>query len=62
MYEVKVYDKAARLKKVISIKTLSEREDEIFKNPSLIRKHGRQIKTRPIDPELALQGLLNISK
>jgi hypothetical protein len=44
MHEVRVYDKAGKLKKVISEKTLTKRSDLQIQSPSLFRKQGRKKK------------------
>jgi len=45
MHEVKVFDGAGNLKKVISVKKLTERSDELFKTPSLYQKGSKKPKT-----------------
>ena len=47
MHEVKVYDSAGNLKKVISVKKLNERSDEMFRTPSLYQKGFKKIKSAP---------------
>jgi hypothetical protein len=38
MHEVKIYDSAGKLKRVISVKTLNKRSEKQFENPSLFKK------------------------
>lgn len=47
MHEVKVYDSAGNLKKVISVKKLNERSDKMFKTPSFYQKGLKKIKPSP---------------
>ena len=47
MHEVKVYDSAGNLKRVISVKKLNERSDELFRTPSLYQKGMKKIKASP---------------
>jgi hypothetical protein len=49
MHEVKVYDGAGNLKKVISVKKLTERSDRLFNTPSLYQKGSK----KPKSPEQA---------
>ena len=42
MHEVKVYDAAGNLKKVISVKKLTERSDRLFNTPSLYQKGSKK--------------------
>lgn len=44
MHEVKVYDSAGNLKKVIPVKTLNKREDRKAESPDLFRKNKRNYK------------------
>ena len=44
MHEVKVYDSSGKLKKVISVKTLTTRSDQQINSPSLYIKKGRKAK------------------
>lgn len=44
MHEVKVYDSAGNLKKVISVKKLNERSDRLFNTPSLYQKSLKKAK------------------
>jgi len=46
MHEVKVYDSAGLLKKVISVKSLNKREDEKADSPHLFRRNKRGPKPR----------------
>lgn len=45
MHEVKVYDGAGNLKKVISVKKLTERSDKLFNTPSLYQKGSKKPKS-----------------
>jgi len=45
MHEVKVYDSAGNLKKVISVKKLNERSDRLFNTPSLYQKGLKKVKS-----------------
>ena len=45
MHEVKVYDGDGNLKKVISVKKLTERSDELFNTPSLYQKGSKKPKS-----------------
>lgn len=45
MNEVKVYDGAGKLKKVITVKSLNKREDEKAESPDLFRKNKRSFKS-----------------
>jgi hypothetical protein len=49
MHEVKVYDGEGKLKKVISVKKLTERSDKLFNTPSLYQKGSK----KPKSPEQA---------
>jgi len=51
MHEVKVYDGEGNLKKVISVKKLTERSDKLFNTPSLYKKGSHNKK--PKSPEQA---------
>ena len=44
MHEVKVYDSSGKLKKIISVKTLTKRSDQQINSPSLYIKKGRNAK------------------
>jgi hypothetical protein len=44
MHEVKVYDGEGKLKKVISVKKLTERSDKLFNTPSLYQKNSKKPK------------------
>jgi len=50
MYEVKVFDNAGNIKKVISVKSLKNREDKMLTTPSIFKRAGR--KTKPKFPHL----------
>ena len=52
MHEVKVYDSAGKLKKVISINTLNKREDRKAEFPDLFRKNKRNSKLRAAVPKM----------
>jgi len=45
MHEVKVYDGAGNLKKVISVKKLTERSNQLFNTPSLYQKGSKKPKS-----------------
>lgn len=45
MHEVKVFDGAGNLKKVISVKKLTERSDRLFNTPSLYQKGAKKPKS-----------------
>ncbi len=45
MHEVKVFDGAGNLKKVISVKKLTERSDQLFNTPSLYQKGPKKLKS-----------------
>ncbi|MFQ5451847.1 MAG: hypothetical protein ACE5E9_14575 [Nitrospinaceae bacterium] len=51
MHEVKVYDSAGKLKKVIPIKTLNKREDRKAEFPDLFRKNKRNSRARSVAPK-----------
>ena len=51
MHEVKVYDSAGKLKKVISVNTLNKREDRKAESPDLFRKNKRNSKARTAVPK-----------
>lgn len=51
MHEVKVFDSAGNLKKVIPIKTLNKREDQKAECPDLFRKNKRNPKARAALPK-----------
>lgn len=51
MHEVKVYDRAGKLKKVISVNTLIKREDQKAESPELFRKNKRNFKPGPTVPK-----------
>jgi len=51
MHEVKVYDSAGKLKKVIPVKTLNKREDRKAEFPDLFRKNKRNSRARTASPE-----------
>ena len=44
MHPVKVFDNSGNLKKIITVKSLQKRSDQIIETPSIIRKAGRNIK------------------
>jgi hypothetical protein len=44
MHEVKVYDSLGKLKKIISVKSLTKRSDQQINSPSLYVKKGRKAK------------------
>jgi len=44
MHEVKVYDSDGKLKKVIPVKTLNQREDRKVEFPDMFRKNKRNPK------------------
>ena len=44
MHPVKVFDNSGNLKKIITVKSLQKRSDQIIETPSIIRKAGRDIK------------------
>ncbi len=51
MHEVKVYDNAGNLKKVISVKTLNKREDQKAESPYLFRRNKRNPKSETGSPK-----------
>ncbi len=57
MHEVKVYDSSGNLKKIISVKTLTQRSDQQIKSPSLYNKKWRKakpmVKVEKKDPKAA---------
>ncbi|MFQ5716870.1 MAG: hypothetical protein ACE5GQ_07170 [Nitrospinales bacterium] len=55
MYEVKVYDSAGSLKKVISVKTLNKRTESQINFPSLYKKNRKKIKLPAKAPKNAAQ-------
>jgi len=50
MYEVRIYDDAGKLKKIISEKALSERSDKLIHFPSSYAKSGKKTKVIPPTP------------
>ena len=44
MHPVKVFDNSGNLKKIITVKSLQKRSDQIIETPSIIRKAGPNIK------------------
>ena len=51
MHEVKVYNSAGKLKKVIPVKTLNKREAKKAEFPDLFRKNKRNYKPRTAVPK-----------
>ena len=43
MHPVKVFDNSGNLKKIITVKSLQKRSDQIIETPSIIRKAGGNI-------------------
>jgi hypothetical protein len=56
MHEVKVYDSAGRLKKVIPVKTLNKREDRKAEFPGLFRKNKRNSKVWASSPKTQVKA------
>ena len=56
MHEVKVYDAAGNLKKVISVKKLTERSDRLFNTPSLYQKGSKKPKSPAQVPEAPVKN------
>lgn len=56
MHEVKVYDSAGELKRVISIKALNKRSEKQFENPSLFRKNKNNYKPSKVVKALIKQA------
>ncbi len=56
MHEVKVYDGAGNLKKVISVKKLTERSDRLFNTPSLYQKGSKKLKSPKQASEVAAKN------
>ena len=52
MHEVKVYDSAGKLKKVISVNSLNKREDQKAESPNLFRKNKRTATTKTAGTEV----------
>jgi len=52
MHEVKVYDGAGNLKKVISVKKLTERSNQLFNTPSLYQKGSKKPKSPAPAPKV----------
>ena len=44
MHPVKVFDNSGNLKKIITVRSLQKRSDQIIETPSIIRKAGHNIK------------------
>ena len=51
MHEVKVYDSAGKLKKVISVNSLNKREDRKAEFPDSFRKNKRNSRLRTAVPK-----------
>jgi hypothetical protein len=51
MHEVKVYDSAGKLKKVIPVNTLTERENRKTEFPDLFRKNKKNSRSRTAVPK-----------
>ncbi len=51
MHEVKVYDSAGKLKKVIPVNTLTERENRKMEFPDLFRKNKKNFRSRTAVPK-----------
>ncbi len=51
MHEVKVFDSDGKLKKVISVNTLNEREDQKVESPDMFRKNKRNAKAPAAAPK-----------
>jgi|TARA_Y100000031_G_scaffold136198_1_gene160069 hypothetical protein len=56
MHEVKVYDSAGKLKKVIPVKTLNKREDQKAESPGLFRKNKRNSKVWTAAPKTQVRA------
>ncbi len=53
MHPVKVYDASGKLKKVISVKTLTERSEKLIESPTMFRKNARTAKAQAQSTEVA---------
>ena len=53
MHEVRVYDEAGKLKKIISSKTLEKRAEMQIQSPSIFRKNQRNAKPIAKGPEVS---------
>ena len=56
MHEVKVYDSAGKLKKVIPVRTLNKREDRKAESPGLFRKNKRNSKVWTAAPKTQVRA------
>ena len=68
MHPVKVFDNSGNLKKIITVKSLQKRSDQIIETPSIIRKaavlqkESKEKIMHDIDKPITLEDLTNPDK